>query len=67
MMACFSRLRNRASKLWRRTTEKLTSIRMGRRFCAIAWTRTSLNRGADWLYHRRMDIDGSGKKLNDFT
>ncbi len=43
------------------------SVRMGRRFCAIVRSRTSLNLGIGRLYHRRMGIDGEGENLNDFN
>ena len=64
-MACSSRLRSRARRLWRRATKRLTSIRMGRRFCAIKEGGTSLNLRIGWLYHQWMSMDCEEKNLSD--
>ncbi len=45
----------------------MSSVLMGRRFCAIARSRTSLNLVVGRVYHRRLGVDGENENLNDFN
>jgi len=40
---------------------------MGRQFCAIVRSSTSLNLEIGRLYHRWMGVNGEGENLNDFN